>query len=88
LGVPFAYLAYFAVESLCLGSEGALGPLCPGGERSCDNASLPGVVPATKPVSARRDNPQFIGGYLGNEMRAAQQMRQTNPIGRSSKFEV
>jgi hypothetical protein len=88
LGVPFAYFAYFAVESLCLVSEGAPGPLCPGGEQSCDNGSLPGVVPATKPVSARRDNPQFIGAYLGNEMRAAQQMRQTNPTERSLKFEV
>jgi hypothetical protein len=31
-GVPFAYLAYFAAESLCLVSEVTLGPLCPGGE--------------------------------------------------------
>jgi hypothetical protein len=32
LGVPFAYLAYFAVESLCLVPKATLGPLCPAGK--------------------------------------------------------
>jgi hypothetical protein len=73
LGVPFVHLAYFAVESLCLVSEGTPGPPCPGGEQSCDNASLPGTVPATNPNLGTL-------GHLRNEMRVAEQMRQTNPI--------
>jgi hypothetical protein len=41
-GVPFAYLASFTVESLCLISEVTLGRLCPGGEDSCQTKPIPG----------------------------------------------
>jgi hypothetical protein len=54
VGVPFAYLAYFAVESLCLVPEAALEPLCPGGEDPCQTKPIhraaPGSVVQTNPI--------------------------------------
>jgi hypothetical protein len=40
-GVPFAYLAYFAVESPCFASRVTPGPLCPGGEDPCEAKPIP-----------------------------------------------
>jgi hypothetical protein len=42
--------------------KAALRPPCSGGEQSCGNASLPGVIPATEPISAGRDKPHLVGG--------------------------
>jgi hypothetical protein len=45
----------FAVESLCLVSEAALGPLCPGGEGPCETKPIPAVRGGTRPGGTRNE---------------------------------